>query len=864
MTRWLATLSTSAESDDSTQLRMKRMNFISRTTLFLLLFLSLVFIAAPCATGKLYAQSDPDEDREAGTELTPEAVRDSIEGGVEFLRKQQSTRGSWKEYPGYEPGTTALCALALLTAGLDKEDPTVAKALEYLRGFSPMKQNLTYPISLQTMVFCLADPDEYRSEIEANVAWLVERQMKTSNEHRGGWSYIGSNQSAERADNSNSQFALLALFEAELAGVTVDESVWLSAEDYWLRMQNDDGSWGYRSSALNAEGFPSGYGTGSMTCAGISALAICSGVREAARARIEGERAFCCQDVDDEIATRISRGLNWLGKHFSARTNPGRAAGSESYFYYYLYGLERVGRLTANRFVGQSDWYREGAEALLRRKGVLSNFWSAQKDFDNNSSVSTSFALLFLSKGRWPTLASKLRYGEENYWNEHPNDLAHLTERVEEAWKQKMVWQTIDAAKATPDDLLQSPILLVNGTLDPTPKEPKAKQAFVANLRAYLEQGGFILAEALDGDLSFETGFRSLIEEVLQGENAEFTLLDSKHPIWFAESLVPAEFLRPVYGVDFGCRTSVILVPAYKPERGADGAPPSVFGDRPSLSCLWEAAVKRQRTSSGQNLPSTRALQEQEAAFTLGLNICAYATNRQVKFKDEIPADVANELEKHKEERNSLFAGILDCGAGASCAPRAIPNLMRQIRAKLGAPTQLYVPHTSLKNDDVFDYPTLFMHGRNEFSFTDYERERLRLFIERGGFLFVNAICASQKFETSFFSEIRETFPDEELTDVPADDPLFTGKYGGFKIEKLQYRTRSDAKTPDAQVVARAPLLKGIMRDGRWVILYSPYDVSCALEDAAASNCEGLTTKSAFSLATNILFYAMESLASEK
>ena len=73
------------------------------------------------------------------------------------------------------------------------------------------------------MVFCLADPDEYRSEIEANVAWLVERQMKTSNEHRGGWSYIGSNQSAERADNSNSQFALLALFEAELAGVTVDE-----------------------------------------------------------------------------------------------------------------------------------------------------------------------------------------------------------------------------------------------------------------------------------------------------------------------------------------------------------------------------------------------------------------------------------------------------------------------------------------------------------------------------------------------------------------------------------------------------------------------------------------------------------------
>ncbi len=845
------------ESHDSTRLRTGMKTLGSFASRFLFVVFSFIFVTGFYAAGNLYSQDDLEEESDSGGELTPEAVRDSIEGGVEFLRKQQSARGSWKEYPGYEPGTTALCALALLTSGLDKEDPTVAKALEYLRGFSPTKQNLTYPISLQTMVFCLADPDEYQSEIEANVAWLVERQMKTSNEHRGGWSYIGSNQSAERSDNSNSQFALLALFEAELAGVTVDESVWLSAEDYWLRMQNDDGSWGYRSSALNAEGFPSGYGTGSMTCAGISALAICSGVREAARARIEGERAFCCQDVDDEIAMRISRGLNWLGKHFSARTNPGRAAGSESYFYYYLYGLERVGRLTANRFVGQSDWYREGAEALLRRKGVLSNFWSAQKDFDNNSSVSTSFALLFLSKGRWPTLASKLRYGEENFWNEHPNDLAHLTERVEEAWKQKMVWQTIDSAKATPDDLLQSPILLINGTLDPTPKDSKDKQKLVSSLRAYLEQGGFIFAEALDGDLSFETGFRTLIKEVLQGENAEFMLLDSTHPIWRAESLVPAEFLRPVYGVDFGCRTSIILVPAYKPERGSDGAPPSVFGDRPSLSCLWEAAVKRQRTKSGRNSPSNRALQEQEAAFTLGLNICAYATNRQVKFKDEIPADVANELEKHKDERNSLFAGILECGAGASCAPRAIPNLMRQIRAKLGVPTQLYVPHTSLRNDDVFDYPTLFMHGRNEFSFTDAERERLRLFIERGGFLFVNSICASQKFEDSFFSEVRQAFPDEKLIDVPADDPLFTGKYGGFKIEKLQYRLRGEEKTPGAQVVARAPLLKGIMRDGRWVVLYSPYDVSCALEDAAASNCEGLTSKSAFSLATNVLFYAL-------
>lgn len=793
--------------------------------------------------------------------LSAEAVRSAIDGAISFLRNQQTKQGGWKEYPGYEPGTTSLCALALLTAGLDKTDPTLAKALEYLRRFSALDQNQTYSVSLQTMVFCLSDPEEYREEIQTNVAWLVERQMKTRNEHFGGWSYVGSRQEAERADNSNSQFAILALFEAELAGFKIDDAVWDAAEDYWLRMQNQDGSWGYRSSSLNAEGFPSGYGTGSMTCAGIAALAICSGAREIARARIEGERAYCCEDVDDEIAVRISRGLNWLGKHFSVRTNPGRAEGSDSYFFYYLYGLERVGRLTANRFVGQSDWYREGAEVLLRRKGVLSDFWNAQKDFANNSCVTTSFALLFLSKGRWPTLVSKLKYGEENFWNEHPNDLAHLTERVEKEWDQRLVWQTIDAQNATLDDLLQTPILVVNGTMDPIPKNLDEKKRLIQNLRGYLEQGGFIFAEALDGDVSFEEGFRELMRETLSDDGGELALLDPTHPIWSAEKPVPAEYARPVYGIDFGCRTSVVFVPAYKPRRGDDGSAPSVFGDRPSLSCLWEAATKRPRGASATNPPTAKALEEQEAAFILGVNICAYATNRQMKFKDEIAADVAEELEKNRDAHNSLFAGILDCGAGSTCAPRAIPNLMKTIRSRLGVPVQLYTPHTSLRDDDVFDYPTLFMHGRNAFSLNEEERERLRRYFERGGFIFANAVCASPAFSKSIEAELAEVLPGEELVDVPADDALFTGKYGGFKIEKLQYRlqtTDREGKTA-AKTVESAPKLKGIARDGRWIFLFSPYDVSCALENKVATNCEGLTQKSAFYLATNVLFYAAES-----
>ncbi len=805
--------------------------------------------------------------------LSAEAVRSAVDGAIAFLRQKQRPTGEWDEYPGYKPGTTALCALALLSAGLDKDDPTVAKALEFLRGFSPEKQNQTYPISLQTMVFCLADPETDRARIEANVAWIVERQLKTSNGYDGGWSYVGIDQASERADNSNSQFAVLALYEAEQVGVAVDEAVWKRAESYWSRMQNDDGSWGYRASTLNPEGTPSGYGTGSMTCAGIAALAMCSGVREAARARVEGDGFLCCQDFEDEIAVRISSGLNWMGKHFSARSNPGRAVGSDTYFFYYLYGLERVGRLTANRFVGRSDWYREGADALLRRKGALSQFWNAQKDLAGNNCVSTAFALLFLSKGRWPVLVSKLKYGDGESWNAHPNDLARLTRRVERAWKTNLIWQTIDAKRATLDDLLQTPILSISGTETPIPNDPEEKRRLIENLRGYLEQGGFIFAEAIDGDLSFESGFRELIEEIAAKDGGELRLLEPDHPIWTAEKAVAPERVRPIWGLDFGCRTSVVFAPAYRPTPNESGEAPSVFDDRPSLSCLWEAAKPFERSrgngrngQDGQNSEngtaiSANAAAEIEAAFAVGLNVCAYATNREMKFKEEIPADVAAELEKTKGVRNNLFAAILECGAGSSCAPRAIPNLMRSIRGNLGVPAQLYVPRASAKRDDIFDYPALFMHGRNAFSFGNEERERLRLYLERGGFLFANAVCASKKFEEAFLKEIEAILPEAELVDVPADDPIFTGRYGGFKIEKLQYRTRKieNGRKTTATVVEGPPRLKGVAVDGRWVLLYSPDDVACALENVAAANCDGLTPKSAFRLATNVLFYAAES-----
>jgi hypothetical protein len=53
------------------------------------------------------------------------------------------------------------------------------------------------------------------------------------------------------------------------------------------------------------------------------------------------------------------------------------------------------------------------------------------------------------------------------------------------------------------------------------------------------------------------------------------------------------------------------------------------------------------------------------------------------------------------------------------------------------------------------------------------------------------------------------------------------------------------------------PKLEGITIDGRLAVIISPFDLSCAMENAAASNCEGYKREDAAKIATNIILYRM-------
>ena len=377
-------------------------------------------------------------------DVAAEQVRDAIDRGAAYLVGRQRNDGSWPDMVGQSGGVSALCTLALLNAGVEPDDPNMREALAYLRKVKPAR---TYVVSLQTMVFARAEPDKDRNLILRNVNWLESTQI-AGGDYKGAWTYpgVGGN-----GDNSNTQFALLALHEAERVGISASDRTWRLAKSYWESSQNVDGSWSYTKQAAS--------GSGSMTCAGITSLVIAADRVLSTDARVTGDRVQCCVDRGPDVSERVEKALQWLGQHYSVTRNPG----NNSWLLYYLYGMERAGRLTARRFIplaprpgqpNRADWYREGAEWLVGRQDGLSGFWTGVGGVETDPLIGTSFALLFLSKGRWPVLIGKLQYGSGDDWNQHRGDVGNLTRYVESRWRRDLTWQVVDLRLADVDDLV--------------------------------------------------------------------------------------------------------------------------------------------------------------------------------------------------------------------------------------------------------------------------------------------------------------------------------------------------------------------------------------------------------------------------
>jgi hypothetical protein len=174
-------------------------------------------------------------------------IRSAVAKAVDYFKSAQRN-GNWegadKTNALWKGGQTSLAMLALLTSGVKPDDPIIKRGLAYLRQIKP---NITYVVALQTMVFAELGQNVDRQRIQNNVNWLIEA-MVVENGRCKGWTYTKGK--GQLSDNSNTQYAVMALHAASRAGTKIpdQQQVWKKIQGYYLSTQKADGGLGLQSS----------------------------------------------------------------------------------------------------------------------------------------------------------------------------------------------------------------------------------------------------------------------------------------------------------------------------------------------------------------------------------------------------------------------------------------------------------------------------------------------------------------------------------------------------------------------------------------------------------------------------------------
>lgn len=741
--------------------------------------------------------------------VSADQVRRAIENGIKALKGSQKADGSWAEFGdmNYDGGVTALCTLALLNAVDNRDDRAIAAAIEDIL---PKQRRSTYVVGLRIMVLATFDPEgkKYLRAVQNDIDWLVDEQIN------GGWAYGGR---GGVPDASNSQFALLALHEAAQMGAVIPDKVWERTKAYWQASESRGGGYSYHPGSNDRRR--------AMAAAGLASMIIIEENLPDIEKLLNGERVECCGTKDANDHAELT--AKWLGDTFNIR---GRAVnGSGQYLFYFLYGLERAGRLSGRRFFGDHDWYREGASFLVSRQDKTTGKWNGVGPSET-STIATAMALLFLSKGKRPIAIGKYLF--ENREDElHRKGVHYLSRNLEKAWNQKLNWQDVRGTTATADDLLETPVLFMSGN-GPINLTDFQKQ----NLKQYLENGGFLFAEACQGDgcgdAEFDRSFRMLMRDLFPESPLE--LLPQNHPVWTAFHRLDRPDERPLFGLQACCKTSVIYCPR-------------------NLSCFWNVdrpGVERRMQALAPRY--NKLLDEIQYATKVGVNVTTYATGRELKDKGDTPK--LDGKAKSVLVNRSLELPKLIHGGGHDEAPNAWRNMQRKF-GETGSSVNFEKKFVSADLEQLGDYPFVFMHGRKSFSFTPEEREALRVYLQVGGFIFADSICSSPEFTESFRNEMQEIMG-VPLQPIPASHPIWNDTDVVFKIETVTLRKKR-GETGKFDEIKGPPELEGASYDGRLAVVFSPHDLSCAMENAVVSQCEGYRREDAERIGVNVLLYRL-------
>jgi hypothetical protein len=256
------------------------------------------------------------------------------------------------------------------------------------------KHKLTSPLKMQGVdqaKLVLPNNEEVSDKLKNLAVW--RKDTDASNPNRD----------ASESDNSNTQFAILALWVAKQYDLPLDRTLALIVKRF-RKGQNEDGSWGYLA---DGQEMVKGVKHPTMTCAGLLGLAVGMGLSNEAKLKSDKGQPRLAATKDKQVKA----GLDFLAEYIGRFNKPWKKVSLIDL--YYIWSIERVAVIYNLPKIGDKNWYAWGAEMLVANQSDKGK-WANGQYPDSTPVIDTCFALLFLKKANLARdLTSKLQSSDD-------------------------------------------------------------------------------------------------------------------------------------------------------------------------------------------------------------------------------------------------------------------------------------------------------------------------------------------------------------------------------------------------------------------------------------------------------------------
>jgi len=151
-----------------------------------------------------------------------------------------------------------------------------------------------------------------------------------------------------------------------------------------------------------------------------------------------------------------------------------------------------------------------------------------------------------------------------------------------------------------------------------------------------------------------------------------------------------------------------------------------------------------------------------------------------------------------------------------------------------------------LTSDKLFSYPYLYLTGHGNITLSPSEADRLRRYLQQGGFLHIDDNYGLEKHVRP---ELKKVFPEKQLVEVPFDHPIY----------HMRYDFPNGLPAIHEHDPEEAPKGYGLFDDsGRMMVFFSvESDLGDGWEPPSVHDNSPEKRQAALRMGVNILTYAM-------